>query len=63
MAKKEIESPQEEIGETPAIELAEDKTNKPKTTKPMAIRHKAGCGAVGHAGACPVGPQEKIGWR
>ena len=60
---KDSENPIEEKGEAPAIEQAEDATNKPKTTKAAIVHHKAGCGAVGHAGKCPVGPQEPIGVR
>lgn len=37
--------------------------DKPKNTSNQLINHKPGCGAVGHAGNCPVVPQDKIGLR
>ncbi|GAC1502526.1 MAG: hypothetical protein NVS1B10_07310 [Candidatus Saccharimonadales bacterium] len=57
-------SVKEENSETAAFERKEDGVvTTTKTTKPMAIRHTAGCGSVGHAGKCPVQPQEPIGVR
>jgi hypothetical protein len=63
MSHADKETPAEDKGELPAVEQAEDKQMVPKTTKPGVFKHKAGCGSVGHSGACPVGPQQPIGVR
>jgi hypothetical protein len=63
MAHPDKESAAEDKGESPAIEQAEDVMNKPKTTKAGVFKHKAGCGAVGHSGACVVGQQWPAGVR
>ena len=47
----------------PQASMLQDIALKPKRTKAGQIHHKPGCGVVGHAGECPVTPQDNIGGR